>query len=153
MSKIARIPISSDLPKGVPGLVRWIKASHPAIYNQLAYRLRAVSGVHGLGWADPTATPATPIAAASTPGWASTILNTVKELLPTALTTYQQSKVFDLQLKRAEAGQPMVDTAALSDAAALRIGVDSATRNTALYAVGGIVAALLGYKLLFGRRR
>jgi hypothetical protein len=151
MSKIARIPVS-NLPKGVPGLVRWIKTAHPVLYRQLDNKVRAVAAMHGLGVTDPNAAPGTAIAAADTPGWGSTILSTIKELLPTALSTYQQTKVFDLQLKRAQLNQPPLDINALSDAAALRVGVDSQTRNTGLWIAGGAVAALFGYKLLFGRR-
>lgn len=152
VSKIARIPISSNLPRGVPGLVRWIQTAHPSIYSQLSHKVRAVAAMHGLGVTDPNAAPVTAIQAASTPGWGSTIISSIKELLPTALQTYQQQQLFNLQIKRAEANQPPYDTAALADASALRIGVDSATRNTVLYAVGGVIAAVLGYKLLFARR-
>lgn len=147
MSKIARIPVS-NLPPGVPGLVRWIKRTHPVVYRALDSKVRAVAAMHGLGVADPNAAPGTAIAAADTPGWGATILNTVKELLPTAISTYQQKKVFDLQLRQAAAGKPPLDINALSDASALRLGVDSSTRNTGLIIAGVGAAALLGFALL-----
>lgn len=141
-----RIPVSSSLPPGVPGLVRWIKATHPAIYSKLSARL-AHMPLQGLGLTDPNATAVT-VADSGKPGIAQTILSSVKDLISVGLPLYQQQKLFNLQLKRAELGQPMLDTQALSDASAIRVGVDSQTRNTGLWIVGGLVAALLGYKLL-----
>jgi hypothetical protein len=151
-----KVPVA-DLPKGVPGLVRWIKFAHPVMYNELAARLKSRSNyLNGLGVADPrtvdSTIPVTPIVAASTPGWGTTLLNTIKEILPAAVQTYQQGRIFDLQIKRAQAGQAPLDTTALSDAASFRVGVDTATRNTALYIAGGLAVAFIGYKLILGKR-
>ncbi len=143
MSKIARLPISST-QRGVPGLVRWIKQTHPRMYADLRDRMDN----YGMGLDAPSPTLAV---AAAQPSTAQTILNTVKELLPGALSMYQQNKLFDLQIKRAQQNLPLVDTSAIADASALRFGVDSSTQNTVMIAVGVGAAALLGFALL--RRR
>lgn len=151
--KIARIPVSTG-PKGIPGLVRWIKATHPPIYMGLAQRLSTRGVLNGLGIADSSLT-ALPTTAADSgkPGIAQTILNTVSELVKVGLPLYQQQKVFDMQLKRAAAGQPMLDTAAVADLSSVKVGVDSATRNTGLMIVGGLAGGFLLYKLVAGGRR
>lgn len=156
MSKIARIPVST-LPKGVPGLVRWIKASHPTIYRGLAERLAVSRGLKGLGLTSPAddlsevSVNVKKIADTGGPGVANTILNTVKDLVTVGLPLYQQQKVFDLQLSRAKAGLAPLDTSAISDASAFRVGVDSATRNTGLMIAGAAAIGLIGFALL--RRR
>lgn len=140
-----RIPVS-NLPPGVPGLVRWIKLAHPAIYSKLSARL-ANAPLRGLGLTDPNATAVT-VADSGKPGIAQTILSSVKDLISVGLPLYQQQKLFDLQLKRAQAGLAPLDTQAISDASAVRVGVDSSTRNTGLIIAGVGAAALLGFALL-----
>lgn len=156
MSKIARIPVA-NLPPGVPGLVRWIKREHPAIYRQLGTRLAAKRHVlQGLGLVSPgddlseVKVNVQKIADAAPPGSsiANTILSTVKDLVTVGLPLYQQNKVFDLQLDRAKKGLAPLNTSALADASSFRVGVDSATRNTGLMIVGALLVGLLGYKLL-----
>jgi hypothetical protein len=144
MSKIARIPVSS-LPPGPVGFVKWLKVAQPPIYRAVAARF-AARGVSGLGLDAPTADPV--VAAAAKPGIGQQILDTVKDLVQVGLPLYQQNKLFDLQLKRAQAGLAPLDTAALADASALRVGVDSGTRNTGLIIAGVAAAALLGFALL-----
>lgn len=155
--KIARIPVS-NLPPGVPGLVRWIKAAHPTIYRSLGARLAVARPVRlaGLGIAAPgdgldeVKVNVTKIADSAPAGGsvANTILSTVKDLITVGLPLYQQQKLFDLQLSRAKQGLAPLDTAAIADGSALRVGVDTATRNTALWIAGGLGVAFLGYKLL-----
>jgi hypothetical protein len=147
MSKIARIPVS-NLPRGVPGFVKWARATHPDVYRAVGARL-AMSNLRGLGITAPTADPVA--TAAANPSWGQTILSTFKELATVALPIYQQNKMFDLQLKRAQQGLAPLDTAAIQDSSALRVGVDSATRNTGLMIAGAAVLGLLGFALL--RRR
>lgn len=143
MSKIARIPVS-NLPPGVPGLVMWIKRTHPRMFAELSDRMNN----YGMGLDAPNPDLAV---AAQQPSTAQTILNTVKELVPAALSMYQQNKLFDLQLKRAQSGLAPLDTAAIADSAALRVGVSQDTRNTALIVAGIAGAAILGFAFL--RRR
>lgn len=143
MSKI-RIPVS-NLPRGVPGFVRWVKATYPQVYRGYNGRIANLA-VTRMGFALPGTEVG--IAAADKPSLANTILSTVKDLIPTALQTYQQSKLFDLQLSRAKQNLAPYDTAALENMSAIRVGVDSQTRNTGLLIVGGVAAAFLGYKLL-----
>lgn len=156
MSKIARIPVS-NLPPGVPGLVRWIKTAHPSIYRAIGQRLAAKRvRLQGLGLAMPgddlseVKVNVQKVADSASPGSsvANTILSTVKDLVTVGLPLYQQQKLFDLQLSRAKQGLAPLDTSAIADASAFRVGVDSATRNTGLWIVGGLAAAFLGYKLL-----
>lgn len=149
MSKIARIPVSSG-PKGVPGLVRWIKATHPSIYEGLAVRLAPLSQqMQGMGLvADSLTALPTTAADSGNPGIAQTIVNTVSELAKVALPLYQQQKLFDLQVQRAKAGQPMLDASSLSDLSSVKVGVDSSTTRTVLMIAGIGGAVLLGLKLL-----
>lgn len=148
MSKIARIPLS-DGPPGVPGLVRWIKRSHPGVYMELARRLQGAVELHGLGITAPTADPVQ--AAVAQPSLWQNITNTVKDIVAVGLPLYQQNKIFALQVKRAEAGQPLLDPGAISDISSVKVGVDSATRNTGLLIVGGLGLLWLVPKLLKGR--
>jgi hypothetical protein len=166
MSKIARIPVSTG-PKGVPGLVSWVRMAHPAVYRQLAMRLRTarlngwgdqtVRGFGSLGFALPDGnaqmvTASDPVAvASSTPSMAQTIVSSLKDLVSVGLPLYQQNKIFDLQIKRAQAGLAPLDTSTVADLSAVRVGVDSATRNTGLMIAGAAVLGLVGYKLLSRR--
>lgn len=145
MSKIARIPISTG-PAGVPGLVRWIKRSHPGVYLELGRRLQSAAELNGLGIVAPVADPVQ--AAVAKPSMWANITNAVKDIVAVGLPLYQQNKLFSLQVKRAEAGQPLLDPAAISDISSVKVGVDSATRNTGLLIVGGVAAVFLLSKLL-----
>ena len=147
--KIARIPVA-DLPRGLPGFVRWLRTAHPNIHRAVGARLAASNQLNGLGLVLPGTDPVAAAAdnAAQNPGVTQTILNTVKELVSVGLPLYQQNKLFELQIKRAQQNLPPLDTQAISDASALRVGVDSGTRNTGLIIAGVGAAALLGYALL-----
>lgn len=153
MSKLNRVLLPrSGLPPGVPGFVRWIKTAHPSIYRAAQNRLTAMR-MHGMGVASPAdlsevKVNVQKVAETGGPGAANMILNTFKDLVSVGLPLYQQQKIFDLQLQRAKAGLVPADTSALESAASFRVGVDSATRNTGLWIVGGLAAAALGYKLL-----
>lgn len=151
--KIARIPINNDLPVGIPGFVRWLRVAQPAVHRALALRLSNASRLNGLGLVGPTATDASIVnAAADKPGLAQTIVNTVKDIASTVLPLYQQKKLFDMQLSRAAAGQPMLDAAQLSDASSVKVGVDAGTRNTGLI-IAGVLAGGFVLSRLLGRRR
>jgi len=143
VSKI-RIPVST-LPVGVPGLVRWVKYAHPAIYQKLGARIERNLALQGLGL---VAAKDTVTAAAATPGLGAKIVGALKDLISVGLPLYQQQKVFDLQLKRAAQNLAPLDTAALSEISSVKVGIDAPTRNTGLLVVGGLAAALVGYKLL-----
>lgn len=148
MSKIARIPVS-NLPPGVPGLVRWIKMSHPGIYMELGRRLQSAVELSGLGLSSPKMDPVA--AAVAQPSLWANITSTVKDIVGVALPLYQQKKLFDLQVKRAENGQQPLDPGAISDISSVKLGVDASTRNTALMIAGGLGVLYLGAKLLKGR--
>lgn len=151
MSKIARIPVSS-LPPGLPGFVLWVKHTHPQIYNRLAARLAANNQLQGLGIILPGSDPVAQVAASGVPGTAQMILSSVTDLIKVGLPLYQQNKIFDLQIAQAKRGLPPLDTTAISDASALRVGLDSGTKNTGLI-IGGLVGGgLLLYALLRRRR-
>jgi hypothetical protein len=145
MSKITRMPPVMVGPKGVPGLMRWVRRVHPNIYDNVRARL-AVSNLRGLGFALPTADPVP--AAAANPSTAQTILSTVQDLIKVGLPMYQQNQLFNLQIKRAQAGLAPLDATTMNDLSSVKVGVDSATRNTALYIGGGLALALVAYKLL-----
>lgn len=133
--KLARLPISTDL-RGPPGLVRWLRTVHPRVYVALQERVG-----NTLGLVAPTDDPVA--TAAANPSTGQMIVNTIKDLSTVLLPLYQQNKLLDLQIKRAQQNLPLYDTAALADATSLRVGVDSATRNTGLWIAGGLGAVLL----------
>lgn len=145
-----RVPVST-LPPGVPGFVRWLRVAHPRLHGELAARLRD-RGLAGMGLVLPTgvsaSAPAVVNAAATQPGVAQQILSTFTELVKVGLPMYQQDKLFKLQLQRAQQNLPPLDTSALADASALRVGVDTQTRNTGLIIGGAVAAAILGFALL-----
>lgn len=143
--KLARIPVS-DLPRGAPGLVRWIKRAHPRVYAALQERVGGTLGLVDPASVDPVA------AAASNPSTGQMIVNTIKDLVAVGLPLYQQNKLLNLQIKRAEQNLPPLDTAAIADASAFRVGVDASTRNTGLMIAAGLGGVLLLGMLLRGRR-
>lgn len=135
--KIARIPVSS-LPKGPVGFVKWVRMAHPQVYRRVAAQLAASGHLGAMDFtlsnsSDPVAT------AAAQPGIGQQIVNTISDLVKVGLPIYQQNQLFDAQLKRAKAGLAPLDTTAISDASAFRVGVDSSTKSTALM-VGGLLA-------------
>lgn len=153
MTKL-RIPVST-LPAGVPGFVRWLRVAHPKIHQRLAARIAGGTSVAGLGIVMPSGVAltapqatATVNAAASNPGTAQQILTAVKDLVAVGLPLYQQQKLFDLQVKRAQQNLAPLDTAAIADASGMRFGLDTSTQNTGLMIGGLFVAGLLGYALL-----
>lgn len=146
--KIARIPVSSEA--GVPALVRWVKRTHPGIYMELDRKMRRQ--LFGLGLVAPAGDNVQ--AAAAQPSMWANLTSTLKELVAVAAPVYQQKKIFDMQIKRAEAGQQLLDTSAISDISSVKVGIDSSTRNTALWLAGGLALAFVGGKALglFGKR-
>lgn len=150
MSKIARIPVSS-LPAGIPGLVRWVRMAHPRVYRGLAARLAANNQLNGMGLVVPGEDPVAAVADSAKPGIAQQIITGLQDLVKVGIPLYQQQKLFDLQIARAKQDLPPLDTTAISDASALRVGVDTSTRNTGLIIGGLAFAGLIGYALL--RRR
>lgn len=143
--KIARIPVST-LPAGPVGFVKWVKFAHPKVYRAVAARM-AASGQ--LGLVSPTTVTADPVtSAAAKPGVGQQLLDTFKELVTVGVPLYQQQKLFDLQIARAKQNLPPLDTSQIADATALRVGVDSGTRNTGLIIAGVAAAAVLGFALL-----
>lgn len=143
MSKIKmKVPVS-NLPAGYPGFFAWVKRAHPGLYSQAVARVpQAFAGMGAMG----LTAPGEPTAQSQ--GIASKLLDTIKNLATVALPIYTQKKVLDMQLKRADAGLPPLDTSQISDMTSVKVGVDEGTRNTGLMVVGGILAAILGYKLL-----
>lgn len=140
--KIARIPVSSEA--GVPALVRWVKRTHPGIYMELDRRMQGQ--LMGLGLVAPAGDNVK--AAASQPSMWANITSTLKELVAVAAPVYQQKKIFDMQIKRAEAGQQLLDTSAISDISSVKVGMDASTRNTALWIAGALALAFIGGKAL-----
>lgn len=147
--KILRFPVA-DLPKGLPGFVRWMKSAHPQVHRAVAARLAANNLLGDLGLTLPGEDPVVNMADASAtkPGIGQQIVNVISDIAKVGLPIYQQQKIFDLQLARMKAGQQPLDTQAISDASALRFGVDSGTKNTGLIIAGILGAAVLGFALL-----
>lgn len=147
--KIARIPVST-LPPGVPGFVQWVKRVHPHVYRAVGNRLAVMNQLQGFGLLDPSKDPV--VAAAEKPGVGQQALDIFKQVVEVGIPLYQQQKLFDLQLARARQNLPPLDTTAIADASALRVGVDTGTRNTGLMIAGVLGVAILGFALLRPRR-
>jgi hypothetical protein len=139
----------SDLPPGREGFLTWLYNSFPAAYSALEARAPQVlsTGPIGFGDADPTVPGGAQAAASTTPAWIQTVQNIALPLMQ----IYQQKKVIDLQLKRAQAGKRPLDIADYMGDASIRTGLDSSTQKTLLIAVGIIGAFIVLPKLLRAR--
>lgn len=168
---------------GFPGFFGWLAATHPELYNRAQVALPSyatwyggsgsganinVPGLGRLGADDSSVlqdvaapdfsqsafsigiTDSTPL---PTSNFADTIANTVKTLASSILPVIGQQKILDIQLQRAKAGLPPLDTSALNDAAGLHVGLTSSTQKTFLMIAGIGAAALIGMSLLKKHRR
>lgn len=166
---------------GFPGFFAWLADTHPELYSRAQVALPyyatnygksggnapniAVAGLGALGADDVLQdvsapdfsgqafnfgiTDSTPL---PTSNFADTIANTVKALATSILPVVGQQKILDVQIQRAKAGLPPLDTSQLSDAAGLNVGLTSSTQKTFLMIAGVGAAALIGMSLLKHRR-
>lgn len=161
---------------GWPGFFGWLAATHPDLYdyarvslpNYVEDRQSYPSAGATLSGDDPNiqaiAAPnlsflsqaATEGITDSTPLQTTTANATIAQTLAQAasafLPLYQQKQLLDVQLKRAQAGLPPLDTSRYVDAnAGLNVGLNTGTQNTLLMMAALAAAALIGFKLL-GKR-
>lgn len=166
---------------GFPGFFGWLAATHPELYARAQAALpdyatqygksgnganiNVMAGLGALGADDVLQdvsapdfsgqafnfgiTDSTPL---PTSNFADTIANTVKTLASSILPVIGQQKILDVQIQRAKAGLPPLDTSQLSDAAGLNVGLTSSTQKTFLMVAGLGAAALIGMSLLKHRR-
>lgn len=81
------------------------------------------------------------------------IANTLAAAASAFLPLYQQKQLLDVQIARAKAGLPPLDTSRYIDAnAGLNVGLNPGTQNTLLMVAGIAAAAFIGFKLLGSRR-
>lgn len=155
----------------------WLQAKHPDIYakaqpmvagyqptaqQQAKYRAAqakyaAYKGLSGLG-ADtlpsinapqsPTVTPD------ATTGWLNSLTNAIQQILPVAAATYSQKQLIDLNIARANAGLPPVDSSAVSPQ--VNVGVSSqvgSMANTLIYGALGLGALFVISSMMKKRSR
>lgn len=139
----------SNLPPGREGFLTWLYNQFPEAYSVLEARAPQVltTGPIGFGATDDALPSATSGAATASPGWVQTIQNIA---LP-ALQIYQQKKIVDLQLKRAQAGQRPLDIAEYMGDSSIKTGLDSSTQRMFLIIGGLLVGGFVLHSFLRGR--
>ena len=155
-------PKSGSIP-GWPGFFGWLAATHPQLYNQARVMLPnvvedrqgqpAAGSQLGFVTIDAGTQAASQGITDSTPQPTTTgssqIINAITQLAAGLLPLYGQKKILDLQLQRAAAGQPPLDTSALSDPnAGINVGINKSTQNTFLVLAGAVLAGVLLLKLV-----
>lgn len=179
ISKVV-LSASKNAAPGFEGFFGWLAATHPELFaraqaalpsyatNYGKNRSGAKITMAGLGATDSViqdvslpdfsgqafnfgVTDSTPL---PTSGFADTIANTVKALASSILPVIGQQKILNVQLDRAKAGLPPLDTSGLIDPnSGLAVGLNKGTQNTFLIIAGIGAAALIGHALLKGKRR
>ena len=82
------------------------------------------------------------------------IISTLASAASAFLPLYTQKQLLDIQLSRAKAGLPPLDTSQYTDSnAGLNVGINPATQKTLLTVAAIAAAALLAHKLLGRSRR
>jgi hypothetical protein len=154
--------------RGWTGFMGWVAATHPAIYNYLRASNGdavqaieqgrvATQGGYGVGdisadqaLADSLATPTVAAVAPDTSTgatlaqFAQTAVNAASAMLP----VYQQQQIFNLQLSRAKAGLPPLDTSNLTANSGLQFGINTSTQKVLLIGVALLGAFYVLPKLL-----
>lgn len=143
---------------GTRGFLEWLKVNQPAIYARARPHLARQAGgvLAGLGLTDPSTT------AAQTPAprsWADNLRDVVMAASQAYLTREQlksQGKILDVQLQRAQAGQPPLDIDLQQygiQPPQVQVGVAGDTLKTVGLIAGGLGLLWLLGSALKGRRR
>lgn len=132
----------SLVPRGMGGL-----GADEGLTTFAAPDLTALSNPQAFNFG---ATDSTPLPTAN---FSDTIANTIKTLASSILPAIGQQKLLDVQLQRAKAGLPPLDTTGYTDNAGINVGLNTGTQKTFLMIAGIGAAALIGHSLLKGKRR
>ena len=77
------------------------------------------------------------------------IISTITQAAAAFLPLYNQQQLLRVQLERARAGKPPLDTSAYESATqGINVGVNRSTQNTLLWLAGGLAGVYLISKLL-----
>ena len=113
----------------------WLKKRYPKIYSASISK----GGLSGLGDTAPTDTTT----AAATTSWLDTISNTLKSIIPAASAAYIAKQTIDVNIQRAKAGLPPIDSGALAPQVNVSLPPAQVAQLTsagkyALYGVGAL---------------
>ena len=113
----------------------WLKKRYPKIYAASMSR----GGMSGLGDTAPTDT----ITPAATTSWLDTISNTLKSIIPAASAAYIAKQTIDVNISRAKAGLPPIDSSSLAPQVNVSLPPAQVAQLTsagkyALYGVGAL---------------
>lgn len=138
----------STLPPGREGFLTWLYNTFPnTAYASLEARAPHVLTTGPIGFG---ATESSTTGAASTvPSW----VQTIQAIAIPAVQLYQQKKVIDLQLKRAEAGQRPLDIQDYMGDSSIKTGLDTSTQRMVFIIGGLVVGGFLLMRLLPQGRR
>ncbi len=123
----------------------WLKKRYPKVYAASMAR----NGLSGLGDTAPTDTT-TP---AATTSWLDTISNAIKSVIPAASAAYVAKQTIDVNVERAKAGLPPIDSGALAPQVNVSLPPAQMAQITsagkyALYGVG-----VLGLLFIMSKRK
>lgn len=121
----------------------WLKKRYPQIYAASIGKNKA----SGLGAVTDTATPA------ATTSWLDTISNTLKSIIPAASAAYIAKQTIDVNIARAKAGLPPIDSGALAPQVNVSLPPAQMAQLTSAgkYALYGVGA--LGLLFLLSKRK
>lgn len=167
-TKIVRLKAKEGAMPGWQGFVGWLAETHPKLYNmarisdpdtmqaleQQRHSASVLSGpgttLAGMGLIEPTATnvgtasDGAPGSAVNTSGGSalSSFVSMISQAGAALLPLYQQQKILNIQLKRAQNGQKPLDVGAYVDPnQGINVGMTPATQKTLLYLGGGLAGA------------
>lgn len=123
----------------------WLRKRYPKIYHASISR----GGLSGLGDTAPTDTT-TP---AATTSWLDTISNTIKSIIPAASAAYIAKQTIDVNIERAKAGLPPIDSGSLAPQVNVSLPPAQMAQLTSAgkYALYGVGA--LGILFLLSKRK
>jgi hypothetical protein len=158
---------------GWPGLMGWMAANHPQLYNYVKVSLPDLdvegvrSGASQLGYIgddtsdllDMNSNVGIPASAASegitnstpmmTSNWASQLAQTITSAGAAILPLVQQQKLLAVNVDRAAKGLPPVNISSYESATqGLNVGLNASTQKTLMYVAGGLALAYLASKVL-----
>ena len=133
------------LSKNQIAYMEWLKARIPLLYNEVLSQVPPPGGMSSLG--DTTS----PASSTSTSWWDQAV-GAVKELAPVYIATKQQEQVNQLNLARAQSGQPPIDSATAAPSVSAQVGLSPNTMRMVYIGVAVVGGALVLPSLMKGKR-
>jgi len=124
----------------------WLKKRYPLVYASAIKQASAPTGLGAVSSTDST----TPTATTS---WLDTISNTIKSIIPAASAAYIAKQTIDVNIERAKAGLPPIDSGSLAPQVNVSLppAQISQITNAGKYALYGVGA--LGLLFLLSKRK